>query len=102
VFLPEDLDELERHSRDHTLDLMASGIDVKTACRTALESPGRIVVRIGQTPYYEENFLLSEPSFFDLFDFTLQPGSSVSALSRPGTILITTDLAQKYFGDSDP
>lgn len=40
VFLPEDLDELERHLRDHTAHLVARGAEEEAAFRTAVQALG--------------------------------------------------------------
>jgi putative ABC transport system permease protein len=41
----------------------------------------------------------AEPQFFQMFDFPLAAGSIPDALEAPNTVLLTKDLANKYFGD---
>lgn len=41
----------------------------------------------------------AEPQFFKMFNFQLAEGNIQSALSEPNTILLTKDIALKYFGD---
>lgn len=41
----------------------------------------------------------AEPQFFQMFDFPLAAGSIPAALEAPNTVLLTKDLAEKYFGD---
>ncbi|HNO11400.1 MAG TPA: ABC transporter permease, partial [bacterium] len=41
-------------------------------------------------------------SVFDLFSFDLIQGDPSTALTAPNTIVITTELAHKYFGTEDP
>ncbi len=41
----------------------------------------------------------AEPQFFQMFDFKLAEGHMESAITEPYTVLLTQDLAQKYFGD---
>ena len=42
------------------------------------------------------------PSFFTLFDFKLKNSSSSNPLNEPSSIVITEEVANKFFGDTDP
>lgn len=42
------------------------------------------------------------PSFFDLFDFKLNNSSGSNPLSEPSSIVLTGEVAGKFFGDADP
>jgi putative ABC transport system permease protein len=44
----------------------------------------------------------TEPSFFRIFDFKLISGNSETALTEPRSIVISTDIAKKLFGNDDP
>ena len=70
-------------------------------------------VRIGvqnmeQTVSYHEKrsreggIVYTGPSFFRVFDFKLKEGVSDDQLVRPGTVVITEDIANRYFKDEDP
>ncbi|HVU56592.1 MAG TPA: ABC transporter permease [Puia sp.] len=41
----------------------------------------------------------AEPAFLHMFNFPLQRGDSKTALTEPNTVLLTKDIASKYFGD---
>ncbi|MCB0487170.1 MAG: ABC transporter permease [Cyclobacteriaceae bacterium] len=43
-----------------------------------------------------------DPSFLSIFSFDLAAGSNETALSDINNIIITQELAKKYFGDEDP
>ena len=43
----------------------------------------------------------TEPSFFKIFDFELVNGNKETALLEPRSIIITTDVARKLFGNDD-
>ena len=43
-------------------------------------------------------YFLHEPSFFKMFDFPLLAGSYES-LKDPNNVLLTKEIAEKYFGD---
>ncbi|HET6255594.1 MAG TPA: ABC transporter permease [Puia sp.] len=67
------------------------------------------IYEIGQVPfrYDEKIFNESDPffadtNFFDIFDVTLLKGNPKTALTDPFSILMTPDVARKYFGDADP
>ncbi len=46
--------------------------------------------------------LYAEPTFFDLFGFELRQGNSQTALNAPFSMVITSELAEKLFPDTDP
>lgn len=41
-------------------------------------------------------------SFFNVFDFKLKEGAANDQLLRPNTVVITQDVAQRFFKDEDP
>lgn len=50
----------------------------------------------------EDKILMADSTFFSLFSFPLLAGDPSTALVQPGSIVITTSLAKKYFGEEDP
>lgn len=62
----------------------------------------RLTVERGETQRYVGDYLLSEPSFFEVFDFPVAKGDARAALKQPGTVVLTHKAAQFYFGDTDP
>ncbi len=53
------------------------------------------------TPF-EEVVAFADPSFLTMFDFDLLQGNKKTALEDPSSILISPEIAEKYFGDTDP
>ncbi|MFC1724556.1 ABC transporter permease [candidate division KSB1 bacterium] len=52
---------------------------------------------------FEENRLaFADPDFLEMFDFQLVTGNSETILDKPYTVLITEEMAVKYFGEEDP
>jgi len=51
---------------------------------------------------FNENGLYADEYFFDVFTYPLIVGNEKTALKEPFSIIITEELAQKYFGDEDP
>ncbi len=43
-----------------------------------------------------------DPSFFDMFDFSLLQGNPNSVFENPGSIVLTQEAVSQYFGDQDP
>ena len=52
--------------------------------------------------FIEEKFFHVDESVFDVFDFSLIKGDPAKALSEPFTVVLTEDMAVKYFGNEDP
>jgi len=52
-----------------------------------------------QIGFNEENIYFADSAFFDVFSFPLVEGSSKSALRDRGSIVMTSSMAHKYFGD---
>ncbi len=49
--------------------------------------------------FLEDGVFFAEPQFFQIFNFPLLAGDIKTALSEPGTLLMTQQMAEKYFGD---
>lgn len=62
----------------------------------------RLTVSHGETQFYEGDYLFTEPSFFNVFDFELEEGDPNTALNSPRSVVLTRKAAQKYFGNEDP
>lgn len=64
-------------------------------------SGGRLF-RYGEKFFFENDVRAVDPSFLDMFTFPLVKGNKESALNSPDSILISRDIAAKYFGTEDP
>lgn len=51
---------------------------------------------------YEDLVCFVDPGFIRIFDFPLLDGDRNSALSSPNSMLLSTTIAKKYFGEVDP
>ncbi|MCP4728217.1 MAG: FtsX-like permease family protein [bacterium] len=60
----------------------------------------RLLTYENRSHYYSER--LVDPSFFNVFSFPFVQGDPVSALSEPGSIIITERIADDLFGGGDP
>jgi len=61
-----------------------------------------ILVKYNDKMFYEPDIVTAEPSFFKLFSFKFINGDIKSVFDNPNSVVITQDIAQKYFGDEDP
>jgi len=60
------------------------------------------VVTYQNLQFTEDGVLFADNSVFDIFTFTLLRGDAKSALMTAYSVVITEDVAVKYFGDVDP
>ncbi|HEX8314756.1 MAG TPA: ABC transporter permease, partial [Flavisolibacter sp.] len=67
-----------------------------------LNHQSKELVEVGDKKLYEEQGLFSEPAFFDFFPLKMKYGSSVEALKEPASIVISNEMAERYFGNEDP
>jgi len=69
---------------------------------TRLEEWDNILVRYEEKSFLEDRFLWADSSFFQIFSFRLISGDPLKVLNEPRTIVISEDMAKKYFGSNDP
>jgi putative ABC transport system permease protein len=80
--------------------LLAELPEVQNAARVAF--PGVLLVRAGEKVFYERNATIVDPSYLEMFSFPLVRGDGKTALGDPWSIVLTEEVAQKYFGNDDP
>ncbi|MBC9935035.1 ABC transporter permease [Chitinophaga qingshengii] len=61
---------------------------------------GDQLLHIGEKSTYE-NGIYADPDFFHIFRFPVIAGDPVAALSDPGSIVISSSTARKFFGTDD-
>lgn len=59
-------------------------------------------VRYEENVYYENNFTLADSNLFEVFNLELERGNKKDALASPNNVIITKEIAKKYFGNDDP
>ncbi|WP_229208843.1 ABC transporter permease [Dyadobacter luticola] len=55
-----------------------------------------------QKKFYEINGYYVDSTFFQLFDYDFKFGEKKTALNEPNTIILSEEIAGKFFGDADP
>ncbi len=51
---------------------------------------------------FQVSGFFATPSFFNLFDFKLKNNPGSNPLNEPNSIVLTEEVANKFFGDNDP
>ena len=57
---------------------------------------------VGDKTFREERVAYSDPSFFNIFSVQITLGNGVQALTQPLSMVISEEVAQKYFGSENP
>ena len=65
------------------------------------EAPS-LLVTYRENNFYESRIAFASPSIFEMFTFPFIKGDQKSALSDISSIVITEDMAKKYFSNEDP
>ncbi len=63
---------------------------------------GRFVVQRGEFQHHEADYLMTEPAFFEIFDYEMLIGNKSKVLHEPNEVVLTSTSAQLFFGDEDP
>ena len=66
-----------------------------------LDNSGFLIQR-GEQTFQEDEAMLADSTFFNVFSFDLLQGNPRIALKAPFSIVLTEDAVKKYFGDEDP
>jgi putative ABC transport system permease protein len=81
-------------------EISASVPEIEHATR--LMSRGLIDLKHDDQEYVVPDFVLVDPSFFDLFSYDFLAGNPETALENPDSLVITEEIAHRIFGEKDP
>lgn len=77
--------------------------EVKDFVRIASSFRDDVIVKSDEKhQFFERGFYFSEPSLFKVFAIDFLKGNAVAALTEPNTVVITEEIAKKYFGTESP
>ena len=76
--------------------------DVERMVRFMMPMPREIQIKYDELRFVESGLYWADKEVFELFDFSLHSGDPASALAEPFTVVVTKNIAEKYFGDADP
>jgi putative ABC transport system permease protein len=74
--------------------------EIEQACR--ITSAGSFLFTRNDRSFYEEKVSAADSTFFDIFSFELLSGDPKKVLTKPGSVVISSEMAAKYFGNEDP
>jgi putative ABC transport system permease protein len=74
----------------------------EVANSTRMVFPGTILMRSDEKLFYENNAVIVEPAYLEMFSFPLIKGNIKTVLNDPTSIVLTEDVAEKYFGNENP
>ncbi|HCZ34526.1 MAG TPA: hypothetical protein DHV26_01205 [Cytophagales bacterium] len=66
------------------------------------KNPGTDLLSHEDVKFYEEKIFFADSTLFNVFDFSLSSGNPATALADKNSIIITNELAKKYFNNEDP
>lgn len=69
---------------------------------TRILTTGNFSIRYQDKVFNEDKGIFADEYFFDLFDVKVSKGNPANALKDPYTIMLTEEIAEKYFGKEDP
>ncbi|MEB2782376.1 ABC transporter permease [Algoriphagus sp. C2-6-M1] len=59
------------------------------------------VIQVGDRSFHEERIYYGDSSFLEMFSYRMVQGNSGNALSKPGYVVLSESMAEKYFPDLD-
>jgi ABC-type antimicrobial peptide transport system permease subunit len=74
--------------------------EIKTAVRQSYT--GGLLIRSGDKAFFENRVIAVDPVFLEAFTFPLVRGDKGRALSDPRSVVLSEEMALKYFGLEDP
>jgi len=74
--------------------------EIREAARAAWM--GNLLLKYEDKAFFEPSCRAVDPSFLTMLSFSLLRGDAATALGTPSSMILTEELAVKYFGDEDP
>ena len=69
---------------------------------TRFLSTGNTTFKYEEKMFYENDVYFADENLFDVFKVDVVKGNPAKALNEPFSIMLTEELAKKYFGNDDP
>src|ERR1700682_4178326 len=74
---------------------------IKNYVRFLFVQPTTTVFESGTKRFEEKTVFYADSTLLQVFSFPLVNGNAETAMTRPDAVLITEDMAKKYFGNED-
>ena len=69
---------------------------------TRILPTGTTILKYKEKLFNEKNGAFADENFFDVFSVNVTKGDKKTALNDPYSVMLTAEIAKKYFGDEDP
>jgi putative ABC transport system permease protein len=79
--------------------LLADYPEIQEAARI---KPTEALVKYENKLFEERNIFYADPSLLNIFSFEMVKGNPANALQEPMSVILTQQIAGKYFGTADP
>ena len=90
-------------SKNFGSTVKAANPEVKDFVRVGSAFQDDVVVKSDENhKFFERKFFFSEPSLFNVFSFDFIEGNPQTVLAEPNTVVLSEEVAQKYFGNQNP
>lgn len=80
--------------------IAGSNPEIESAVRVMRMGSPR--VEYNNTEHEISDLLMVDPSFFHIFSYQFTAGNPETSLNKPGSMVITEEIAQRVFGNQDP
>lgn len=74
--------------------------DIEAATRLTTRG-GELSLKVGEETFMQDQTLFVDSTFFQVFAYRFEDGNPASALQSPNSVVLTADLALKYFGKTN-
>lgn len=76
--------------------------EVEQTARVMMLPEYKTLFEAGERRLYEQSGYYVDSTFFDIFPATFKYGTSLHSLDDPGSIVLSEDMARRFFGNEDP
>src|SRR3954464_5469483 len=76
--------------------------EVEKTARVMMQAQYKTLFEVGKNKLYEESGFFVDSTFFDVFPLSFIQGSPVKALDKPASVVISQEMAERFFGDENP
>ena len=111
-------DNIYRVIRDEPENVARGGTTMENTCPAALSQAlknsipevanvarvrkDRVSMELKGSFFPEDKFFYADPEFLEIFTFPLLSGDPKTALKEPFSLVVTQEMAKKYFGEENP
>ena len=76
--------------------------EVEQTARVMMLPEFKTLFEAGKNKLYEQSGYFVDSTFFEVFPLALKYGSSAKALDDPSSIVLSDEMAKRFFGNEDP